>query len=284
MLLLFFGPLAVFFVVSFIFWTLIPLSQMKQYLELMNQGKGNRILASEFIFSPYTYSQRLIRYEYLKYLEEQPLEKSHLLLLDEAIVKMEELVAREGSNPYQHIRLGRAFDKKATLLADPSFFKLSNKYYKKAIALSPTRQEAYYAYGLSLVRQKRAEEAVQILNHYPVLDVAIPVSYFYLGLAQFNVGVTAYSDALHSFEIFFANSSQNPDSTVSKKLYEALLRYFYETRDQVRLSVAAARLSAFDPEQQASYLRVVDFVKKHNQVPQMGFEGNRLTTILSPPD
>jgi tetratricopeptide (TPR) repeat protein len=280
MLLLFFGPLALFFLISLIFWTLIPLFQMDRYLGLMTQGKGHRVLASEFIFSPYTYSQRLIRYEFLKYLEEQPLDKSRLPLLDEAIVKMEELVDREGTNPYQHIRLGRAFDKKAVMLGDPAFFKMSEKYYKQAIALSPTRQEAYYAYALSLVRQKRSEEAVQILNHYPVLDVAIPISYFYLGLAQFNIGKAAYPDALYSFEIFFGKKAQNPDSRVSRNIYEVLLRHFYETQDRVRLPVVAARLSALDPERQAAYLRLIDFVKKHNQIPQVTFQGNRLAAVL----
>ncbi len=275
-LLLFFGSLAIFFSVSAVFWTIIPFFQMTTYLGLTHSGKANRVLQSDFIFSPYTYSQRLIRYEFLKQMEDQPLNERTLPNLDKAIAKMEELIEIEGTNPYQHIRVARAFDKKADFLNDAVYYKQAEKYYKQAIALSPTRQELHYAYGLSLVRQKRFDEAIHILNHYPVLDPDIPISYFYLGLAQFNKGKEAYADALYNFEFYFGKSSEAPDPAVSKNIYEKLLSHFYEIKDPVRFPVVSYRLSFLDPKQQGSYLHIVEFIKKNNRFPSMVFRENKL--------
>ncbi len=253
---------------------------MTAYLKAIASGKAHRVLKTDFIFSPYTYSQRLIRYEFLKYLEEQNVDTRTLPLFDGAIQKMEELVEREGTNPYQHIRLGRAFDKKAEILKDPSFFKTAEMYYKKAISLAPKRQEAYYAYGLSLVRQSRAEEAIKILKDPSALDPDIPISYFYLGLAQFNRGKESYVESLDSMEFFFGRSAENPDQKVSKNIYEKFFYYFYETRDTVHFLASSSRLASLDADQRDLYLKIVDLMQKNEQFPPMEFRGGKLLNVF----
>ena len=275
-----FGAIAAYFTVTFLYWTLVPFFQMTTYLGAVSKGRIQAIHKSDFIFSPYTYSQRMIRYEYLKYLEEQKIDRTTLYIFDNAIKKMEELVEIEGSNPYQHIRLGRAFEKKVEILQDHSYFMKAEESYKKAIALAPQRQETYYAYGLSLVRQNRLKEAIQMLGTPPALDHDIPISYFYLGLAQFNLGQEMYVDVIKNLEFFFQRSLDNPDKNVSREIYEKLLYYFYQQQDSIRLVIAAERMAQLNPDQQEIYRQVVHFIKSNNnQFPALEFQGGKLTSV-----
>jgi tetratricopeptide (TPR) repeat protein len=276
-ILIIFGCFAAFFTIAFIFWTFIPYLQMTTYMDKITSGKAHQVLKTDFIFSPYTYSQRVIRYEFLKYLEEQNIGAQNIPLFDGAIEKMEELVEREGSNPYQHIRLGRAYDKKVELLKDNSYFKKADESYKKAIALAPQRQETYYAYALSLVRQSRADEAIKILEVPPALDKDIPISYFYLGLAQFNFGETTYVDALTNLETSFALSNVNPDMKVSISIYQKLLAYFYRQPDRTRLFTCAVRLASFDSDQKSLYQGLADLMKTNDRFPSLMFNGGKLS-------
>ncbi len=272
-----FGCFAAFFATAFIFWTFIPYLQMTTYMDKITSGKAHQVLKTDFIFTPYTYSQRVIRYEFLKYLEEQNIGTQNIPLFDGAIEKMEELVEREGSNPYQHIRLGRAYDKKVELLKDNSYFKKAEEYYKKAIALAPQRQETYYAYALSLVRQSRADEAIKILEAPPALDKAIPISYFYLGLAQFNFGEATYVGALENIETSFQLLNANPDMKVSLSIYKRLLAYFYQQQDRPRLFTCAVRLATFDSDQKGLYQGLADWMKVNDRFPSLIFNDGKLS-------
>jgi len=276
-----FGVIAAFFSIALVFWTLIPYFQMTTYLGNVTKGRIQAIHKSDFVFSPYTYAQRMIRYEYLKFLEEQKIDKTTLYLFDDAIQKMEELVVIEGTNPYQHIRLGRAFEKKVDILQDHSYFAKADEYYRKAIELAPQRQETYYAYGLSLVRQNRLKEAVQMLSAPPALDPDIPISYFYLGLAHFNLGKETYIDVLKNLEFSFQRIPENPDINVSRNIYEKLLYHFYTQGDAQRMMTVSERLAQISPDQQPLYGQVIAWMKKNNnQVPSLQFQGGKLSTFM----
>jgi len=276
----FFGAIAAFFAVAFFYVTLVPFFQMAAYLGAVAKRNVQAIHQSKFIFSPYTYAQRVIRYEYVKYLEDQKIDKTTLPLFDNAIEKLEELVAIEGSNPYQHIRLGRAFEKKVDILGDRAYFLKADASYKKAIDLAPQRQEMYYAYGLSLVRQNRLQEAVKMLEAPPALDPDIPISYFYLGLAQFNLGTEAYINVMKNLEFFFQRSVDNPDPNVSREVYRKLLFYFYQQHDSERLLMTLERMVQLDSDNQGLYLQVITLMKNNNPFPTLEFQGVKLIKLL----
>ncbi len=277
-LIVFFSALAAFFTFAFVFSTMVPYFQMTTYLEDIRTGRVQKILKTDFIFSPYTYAQRVIRYEFLKYLEEQNLGAGDMPLLDGAIHKMEESVAIEGSSPYQYIRLGRAMERKVEVLRDPVYFQSADDYYKKAISLSPKRQETAYAYGLSLIRQgkDKADEAVLVLMRG--LDKDIPISYYYLGLAEFNLGKKTYVSSLGHLEFYFEKSHENPDPNASQDVYQKLFHFFYNAQDTIRVQTAAARLDTFHSDPEGQYLKVVDFIKKNNQLPPLQFNGFKLSS------
>jgi tetratricopeptide (TPR) repeat protein len=227
---------------------------------------------------PYTYAQRVIRYEFLKYLEEQNLEARNIPLLNDAIQKMEESVEIEGSSPYQYIRLARGVERKVEILKDPSFYKPAEEYYKKAISLSPKRQEATYALGLSLIRQgkPRAQEAVLVLKSG--LDKNIPISYFYLGLAEFNTGKSTYSDALEHLEFSFKQMHGAPDLNVARDVYEKLFYFFHGEKDKARLLTTAIRLEGFRGGKEGLYRQVIDSLNR-DSYPNLQFQGFKLLGV-----
>lgn len=278
-LMLFFSGLAIFFTLTFVFATVVPYFQMTTYLKYIRTGWAQKVIKTDFIFSPYTYAQRVIRYEFLKYLEAQNIGASDVVLLDGAIAKMQESVEIEGSSPYQYIRLGRAMERKVEILRDPAYFKLAEDYYKKAIALSPERQETFYAYGLSLLRQGRgrADEAVSVLT--AKLDKTIPISYYYLGLAEFNAGTKTYINALAHMEFFFEKKLVNPDKNASQNVYERLFQYFYTIQDQKRMLTAAARFETLNGDPQGEYRKVIDFIRKNNRLPTLQFNQYKLSGV-----
>jgi tetratricopeptide (TPR) repeat protein len=279
-LLVFFSVLAVFFSLAFVFSTIIPLLQMTTYLKGIRTGWVQKVMKNDIIFTPYTYAQRVIRYEFLKYLEEQNIGASDISLLDGAILKMEESVQREGSSPYQYIRLGRAMEKKVEILRDPTYFKQAEVYYKKAISLSPKRQETSYAYGLSLIRQgrDRADEAVLVLTS--ALDKTIPISYYYLGLAEFNRGRETYTQSLEHLEFYFETKQVNPDQRASQDVYEKLFQYFYSTQDKQRVLISAARIKSLVGDPKGDFSKVIDFINKNNQLPTVQFNQTKLSGVV----
>jgi len=278
-LIVFFSALAICFATAFIFSTMVPYFQMTTYLENIRTGRIQKIIKTDSIFTPYTYAQRVIRYEFLKYIEEQKLNAGNISLLDNAVEKMQESVAIEGSSPYQYIRLGRAMERKVEVLHDTQYFKLAEGYYKKAISLSPKRQEASYAYGLSLIRQgkPKASEAVAVLTG--ALDKTIPISYYYLGLAEFNFGKETYPKSLEHMEWFFETNTGNPDQNASRNIYERLLYHYYGAQDKTSVRIASARLASFHTDLEASYQKVIALIDKNNRLPTLQFNGDKLYSV-----
>jgi len=272
-----FSAFAIFFTLSFVFSTMAPYFQMTKYLMNIKKGWIQKVPKTGFIFTPYTYAQRVIRYEYLKYVEEQNLGSGDIALLDDAIVKMEESAVIEGSSPYQYIRLGRAMERKVEILGDPTYFKQAEIFYKKAMTLSPKRQETAYAYGLSLMRQgkNRIEEAVSVLT--VALDKTIPISYYYLALAEFNSGKPRYINALTHLETFFETNQGNPDPRASQDVYEKLFQYFYSTQDQKNVLITAARIRTLQGDPNGEYQKVLDFINIHKRLPVMQFNQSKLS-------
>ncbi len=278
-LVVFFSILAVFFTLAFVFATMVPYFQMTAYLKGIRTGWVQKVIKNDFIFSPYTYAQRVIRYEFLKHLEEQNIGAGDISLLDGAIVKMEESVKIEGSSPYQYIRLGRAMERKVEILRDPAYFKQAELYYKKAMTLSPKRQETSYAYGLSLIRQgrDRSDESVLVLT--AALDKSIPISYYYLALAEFNSGKKLYINSLEHMEFFFATKLGNPDKHASQDVYEKLFQSFYSTQDQKRVHITATRLIELTGDPKGQYSKLIDLINKNNALPTLQFNQYKLSGV-----
>ena len=281
LLLVVFGILAAYFTVAFFYWTLVPFLQTIAYEREVRNDRIHNIHMSHFIFVPYTYAQRVIRQEYLKYLIAKDIDKTSMIFFDGAIAKMEELVAFEGTNPYQYFWLGRAFEKKVRVLKDRSYLFKAEEYFKKSMELAPQRQEPLYTYGHFLMRQNRFEEAVKIFGSQPALGHGVSISYFYLGQAQFNLGNAFYLESFKNLEFFFNQPVQeNPDQGILRGIYAQLLYYFYQQGDAARFMMTAERLTKIDPNKQPLYAQMVQKIRNNgNLLPALLFQEGKFISI-----
>ncbi len=277
-----FGVLAAFFLAAFIFWTLVPYLQLRIYFGYRNADVTERVLESNFIFSPFTYAQIFIRKDFLISLTRRPMHESDRPLFDKAIANMEELLRRSGFQPYDHVLLGSAYVQKALLAQDSSFLQDAERHYKKAMEFSPKQQKLFYAYGAFLFDQNRNDEAREILGQALALDDRAPVSHFYFALALMRKGEGSYAAALDHFEFFFSSdfpqesayNFPNPDPgwVRGKDAYETLLRYFYGEKDTERVLGVARRLSELDKVQRAAYQNIVETIENTGQIPKIEFK------------
>lgn len=279
---LFFGIISSFFVVALIFWTIVPYFQMRAYFKYRSAGRLDKILTSDFVFSPFTYVQMFIRKDILLHMTTVPITRTNQSLLDKSITEIEELLRYNSFYPSYYILLAGAYGEKAVILKDPNFLKKAEDTYKKAIELSPKQQKFYYSYAGFLLSQRRNEEAREILKQTLLLNNQARLSRFYYGLAETTAGPNYYADALDNLEFFFASGFSdeygedhflNPDPgwVKSKEIYRKFLSYFYEKGDKERVLKVAKRLSELDRAQSTTYAQIVEIINHTGVIPIIEF-------------
>ena len=228
-----------------------------------------------------TYAQMFIRKDILLHMTVIPTNKSNKVLFDKSISQMEELLDYSRFQPYYYLLLSGAYTKSAIISNNPSFLKLAEDSYKKALELSPKQQKIYYAYGQFLLDQHRESHAREILKQ--ALDFApeAPLSNFHLGLAEMTSGQSFYAEALDHMEVFFEsdfpvnfeNHFLNPDPgwIRSQDAYKKLLAYFYDKKDKEKVLIIAKRLSELDKSQSAAYGKVAKIISDTGQIPVIEF-------------
>ncbi|MBI4050183.1 MAG: tetratricopeptide repeat protein [Candidatus Doudnabacteria bacterium] len=264
----FFGLLAAFFLFAFLAWTALPYWQMTNYVKKSIQGRVSEIVNSKFIFSPYTCAQSYLRSDLLTYFLRVKITAGYRPLFARSIALMEGMLAREGYDPSQYVRLARAYAKTGDAVrAERSF--------QKALTFSPRRQELFLAYITFLLEQKRDEEARAMMKQTLALGEQNMLSHFYYGLTLMTAGETVYPEALDHLERFFIFDEVwqggTPDVAWAQSGYKKLLQYFYKKQDRERVLVVARRLMALDEEQSESYRQIAETIKNTGQIPVINF-------------
>ena len=110
-----FGVASLFFAWALIFWTIVPFSQMSTYLTAIGTKNAAGILQNpEAIFEPYTFAQQDIRGHFLNVLTQYYGKEQQLTpLIEDSIRRMEELIAKEPTNPRYFIMIANAYDRRA---------------------------------------------------------------------------------------------------------------------------------------------------------------------------
>ncbi len=281
LIIIFFGCLTVFFLMALILWTIVPYFQTKVYFKERTADRLDRILKSNFMFSPFTYAQMFIRKDLLLHMVSISINKSNRPLFTKATVEVEKLLHYNGFQPVYYILLANAYEKESQISKDSSFLKKAENCYKKAIELSPRQQKLYYPYGSFLLNQGRNSEAYEILKQAFDLNNQARLSHFYLGLVEMTTGENSYEEVLDHLEFFFASDFRNdyedsfpspdPGWVVSKDAYQKFLHYFYEKKDKKRVLKVAERLSELDQAQSASFQRIVDIINNTGAMPTIEF-------------
>ncbi len=139
----------------------LPYRQARTFNVTRHQG-STEILYEKLdnFLEPYTFVQSTIRGELVDLLvRADAFSKEELnLLTNKALAAMEDYVGREPYSPRSFIRLAEMYNNKGRV--DASYFTKAEVAMKKALELSPRRQELYFTYAYSLVLAGKKEQAL----------------------------------------------------------------------------------------------------------------------------
>ena len=267
-----FGAAGLFFTWALIFWTIVPYSQMSTYLTAIGTKNVAGILQNpEAIFEPYTFAQQDIRGHFLNGLTQYYGKAPQLNpLIDDSIRRMEELIAKEPTNPRYFLMIAGAYDRRARAGDGLDYFKKAEVYYRKAGELAPMRQDVMYAIAFNLSFQGRTDEAIAVLRTVLTVDDVSPETHYFLGAILSEKGGD-YREALKEMEIAMSSPTYinfRDEQTVN--IYQLFLKRTYAARDKDNFLIVAKRLEIVDPEQAEMARQMEDMVRK-GQWPAINF-------------
>lgn len=258
-----FGVLILFFSSSFYF-SLVAYSQMKEYLSALRTGNANLTLeAFRKSLTPYTYAQENIRTHFASYMQDYNGrgEKADRMIL-ESLVALEGLVAFEKYDPRNFLVLSQSYLAFAEAKGDFNLLKSAEFYARKALELSPRRQNVRYLVGEILVLEGRLKEAVSLLRETLAQEPAVGDSHFHLALALLDEGKDSWPEAFDELEAAFSSKGlytlKARDEVFLSKIYQDLFEYFLKTRDTRRFVATAQRLILFFPERESLLKEFID--------------------------
>lgn len=271
----FFTLAGIFLSVGFVWWTVAPYYQMMLWRSDMNafrKGDDSRFPNDPVIFSHDTPAQGRMRLDSFSALFNQYVNgerTGYTPLYDTALTRVEEWV---NNHPVQYsflLFLAKAYEYKGNLTQNYGNYGTADEYYKKAIALSPERQDLLYAYAEHLSNTGKKDDAVALLQKMREKDPGIIQTQYYLGVVLAANEKKDYNDAIRYIEGAFDQSQGRVpfDPVVIKTLYEHFLVYYYEKNDFEHFRLAAYRLYNIDTEQRDAYTVITKFLEEHHQIP-----------------
>ncbi|OGM95894.1 hypothetical protein A2532_02505 [Candidatus Wolfebacteria bacterium RIFOXYD2_FULL_48_11] len=245
---------------------------MSTYLTAIGTKNVAGILQNpEAIFEPYTFAQQDIRGHFLNGLTQYYGKAPQLNpLIDDSIRRMEELIAKEPTNPRYFLMIAGAYDRRARAGDGLDYFKKAEVYYHKAGELAPMRQDVMYAIAFNLSFQGRTDEAIAVLRTVLTVDDVSPETHYFLGAILSEKGGD-YREALKEMEIAMSSPTYinfRDEQTVN--IYQLFLKRTYAARDKDNFLIVAKRLEIVDPEQAEMARQMEDMVRK-GQWPAINF-------------
>lgn len=264
------GSVALFSFVGFIFWTVVPQMQGREYLKKAKIAYTPEVIINDkFIFEPYTNAQGLIRYtllaDLIRKFGENPMPRTDPLF-EKAADELETYVTRF---PYYYdyfLLLGKAYEARAIMKSDESLLKTAEKYYNKALEVAPGRQDALYAQTINLISQGRSSEALAILKAVTERYPNLADNHYEVGQALVILGKDRYDEALLEFEMAL-NKTVNLNPPLTLQIYQKFLYYYYHKGDVARLNTVAKRLAVLDFSQSQAFLNLSAYIEKNHTMP-----------------
>ena len=259
--------------VVFFVWTLVPFLQLGNFYHKISSafsGKQESFKETDFLFTPFTSAQGLIRYNFVNTMLDQyragRVTKVHPLLTV-SIERLKEYVAREPYFPNYFFLLGRATDLMADLNNnDQNFLKEAEGYYVQGLALNPYRQDGRYAYAINLTNQGREADAQKVIRETLSENKAVPESHYYVGVLELKRTKPDKVFALSEIETALTGGA-NPDPKLTLQIYDIFFNYFYTKKDLERFQVVLERKKQLDPKQNQTYDAILNDIKKNGSIP-----------------
>ncbi|HXK40910.1 MAG TPA: O-antigen ligase family protein [Candidatus Paceibacterota bacterium] len=264
-----------FAVIFLIFFTIVPLIQMKQFVTLGDPDKREGVLTNEFIFSRYFYADFDIRRLFVVGMVNSNItDAGSMRYLERALSKAEEgLESAKGNiNPLYLTSLAAGYQKKGIVTGDAENFLIAEKYYKQALQLSPRYQPTYFDYAGSLILQGRNDEAENVMREALALNPDSPSAQFHMAVFLiFQLRKQDISEATeHIRDSFSSGYFIMNDSNY--ELIGRIAKYFYDNNDPEHFMELFDLLSKFKPEEAGPYYlglynRNADYVRTNGRLP-----------------
>jgi tetratricopeptide (TPR) repeat protein len=265
-----FAALAIFSCLGFFVWTIVPQLQGREYLKKAAVAYTPDVIIDDtFIFEPYTNAQGLIRYMLLGDLVQKfsstPMSKPDPLF-EKALSELEVYVIRF---PYYYdyfVLMGKGYEAEALMKNDRSLEKTAERYYQKALAVAPGRQDALFAYAINLITQGRTTEALAMLKDTVARYPEVAEGHYAIAQALVVIGKDRYSEALPEYE-YSLDHKVNLNPPLTLQIYQKFLYYYYHGGDMARLDTVAKRLAVLDPGQKDAFLGLSAYLEKNHSMP-----------------
>jgi O-antigen ligase len=235
---------------SFIAWTLVPFNQQTNYKSMVESLDDPSASAdTDSIFTPYSYAQEEIRIHFLATAINgyNKADSAYNLFL-KALPKTDEAAAKDPNNPRILLLLGTAYGEKAMVSKDKRDLDTAEAYLRRALKLSPLRQEVVYTLIANLTYQNKTSEALALAQKEVMADGQTPESHYYLGYVISKQGEQEYGRALVEMERAFRLDLRRADYPPSiATVYKRLARYFYRAQDRNNFLTAMDRLDLIIP-------------------------------------
>ncbi len=262
------GALAIFFAVALIAWTWVPFAQMRDYLNTIQSPGGVQSITNTKgagVFTPYNYIQELTRMHFLSTLTGQSgtmPQNQWLPAMQVGIAEMADLVAREPWNPRYYITLGQGYEALAQKGGFPQYYKNAEDAYRKAMALSPKRQDTRYLLAYDLALDNQIPAALSLMQETISFDPKVYAAHYYYGLILVTSGEQNYTQGLSELDTALSlnNGAYLNDNTMAQAYY-FLLRYYYDKHDAVHSMDAAEGLRKVRPDKAAGIDQIEAFIK-----------------------
>ncbi len=276
---IFFSASAVFLGIAFFAWTVFPYLQMRSFFVGFKKainGDASILRNNTFAFANMTYVQPELRYQFMDYLlnfysdDKYAKEREELVsLLPIAIDKLSKSFSYEKNYAAHFLALGRGYDLMADLdpLRSKEFHGQAVLQFKKSLEIYPDNQRTLYAYAITIANEGDVDGAIAMMQKILARDPRIPESHYYLGTLLYMKDNFANSDTALEHITYSLDHGIEPALSLTKKIFEKMLVYYYAKQDISRFKIVVEKLSRYDNDQSLVYKKILSYIAEHNALP-----------------
>lgn len=236
--------IAIFFLYFFVASCIIPFYQSARFISSMKTGNMQYVYDNLDSFTkPYNFAQAELRYRLLQLLAPHMNNPDAKPLVDRVVALQEEVVVRESYDPREIVLLAGAYQAFGDG-GEIEAYSRAEKFFLKALDLSPDRQELIYNMAIIYADQGDFVRMNEYANRMLQGSPDVPMTKIYYANAISREGPTRFNEAMDVLESALDDLQIALDERQVNALraaYNQYLNYFYDTRDAERFLVAMER-------------------------------------------
>lgn len=244
-------------------YNILPFYQVALYRQTTAEKIGEKILtASPRFLTPYNFLQPKLRFYFAEAVSDPIVLRNPKFnpLVEKAIGAVGEVVEREPKyDPRNYIILAEIYNERAK--DNPELFKRSEAYLRRALELSPKRQDIYYHLAFALAGQGRYPEAIEVAREAVALSPRVAKAHYNLGIELALAGKEYWDEARQEFaraqDIGFVKFLPNDLKNILV-VYKEMLYAYIVAKDKGRIVEVAERFKKIKPEFTIEMETVID--------------------------